>query len=93
MTVGLTATKNILHQLYQHLVSEDEVPPLAVSLLDQRLVVCSSLRDATSGLVVRLDSILDMLTAILLLVSTLENAPSVFGHALIKLEGKFLSSL
>ncbi|KAF1791175.1 hypothetical protein GQ600_10818 [Phytophthora cactorum] len=96
MAISLTITKNTLHQLYPHLVSDDQVSPLAVRLLNQRIVVCGSMRfvwDEASGRVARLDSKLDMMTPILKIVGSLENVATVFGQALITPEGKFFSSL
>ncbi|KAG6955793.1 hypothetical protein JG688_00011738 [Phytophthora aleatoria] len=96
MAISLTITKNTLHQLYPHLVSDDQVSPLAASLLNQRIVVCGAVRfdwDEASGRVARLDSKLDMLTPILKIVGSLENVATVFGQALITPEGKFFSSL
>ncbi|KAF1778344.1 hypothetical protein GQ600_12333 [Phytophthora cactorum] len=90
---SVTITQNTLRHLYPHLVygninSSGSV--LASKLLNQRLVMHGSVRfdwDNATSRVVRLESNVDMLTAMLKLLENLEDMAHVFDGALITLDG------
>ncbi|ETK95260.1 hypothetical protein F441_01820 [Phytophthora nicotianae CJ01A1] len=94
---SITITQNTLRFLYPHLVNvndDSHEAALALKLLDQRLVVHGSVWfdwDSTTGRVVRLESKLDLLTAMLRLLGDLESVVRVFDEALITLDGRLVA--
>ncbi|OWY95846.1 hypothetical protein PHMEG_00034042 [Phytophthora megakarya] len=96
-TTSITITENTLHHLYPHLVcsteNDDDVgelSPLALKLLNQRLIVRGSVWfgwDEATARVSRLETKIDMLAAMFKLVDNVEDVARVFDGALITTEG------
>ncbi|POM63464.1 BZIP transcription factor [Phytophthora palmivora] len=89
----VTITENTLRQVYPHLVDANGVgcSPLAMKLLNQRLVIPGSVRfdwDSTCGRVMRVESNMDVMAPMLELLGSLENVASVFEKATMSLEGR-----
>ncbi|EGZ18073.1 hypothetical protein PHYSODRAFT_504287 [Phytophthora sojae] len=94
--VSLTITENSLRYIYPHLSKADAEggsESLAKKMLNERLVMCGSVRfdwDDRSGRVVRLETKIDMMSAMLKLLGNLEDMARVFEKAAITPEGRFI---
>lgn len=88
---SITVSKDTLRLVFPHLNSDGkgganrgEWSPLATKLLDQKLVMCGSVRfdwNSDYGRVVRLHAQSDMLTPLICLLGSLEDVARVFDKA------------
>ncbi|RLN62347.1 hypothetical protein BBP00_00004826 [Phytophthora kernoviae] len=99
-TTRLTISENTLQRLFPHLNSDGkggveggEWSVLATKLLDQRLVICGSVRfdwDATMERVVNMHSQSDMLSPLVRVLGSLEDVSCVFEKALAAPDGRLM---
>ncbi|ETL48658.1 hypothetical protein L916_01749 [Phytophthora nicotianae] len=92
-STSATITEKTLRHVYPHLVGERS--PLATKLLNQRLIMCGSVRfdwDASCGRMMRVESKVDMLTPMLKLLGSLDDVAYVFNNALLTLDGRIVSN-
>ncbi|KAE9075857.1 hypothetical protein PF010_g24136 [Phytophthora fragariae] len=92
--VGLTITEKSLRYIYPHLSADSsDSTLLAKKLLNQRLVMRGSVRfdwDDNSGQVVRMETKIDMMSAMIKLLGNLGDVVRVFEKAAITPEGRFI---
>ncbi|GMF29515.1 unnamed protein product [Phytophthora fragariaefolia] len=100
--VSLTVTDNTLRNIYPHLSSGNKInayedseaaSSLAAKLLNQRLMMHGSVRffwDDQRGRVVRMESKVDFMSAMVNLLGNLDDVVSVFEKAAISPEGRII---
>ncbi|KAG6611542.1 BZIP transcription factor [Phytophthora cinnamomi] len=97
--VSLTINENSLRCIYPHLAAgrsseeDGDSSSLTTKLLNQRLVARGSVRfdwDDRSGRIVRLETKMDLMSAMFELLGNLEDVAQVFESAAITPEGRFI---